>query len=147
MTHIISLQLAVHNIMTPDPVSVSPDMLMTEVAEIFTKHNFHHIPVINETKRCIGIISRSDFLQLQDKFTKFNCVTSDTINQQYFDSLLVSEVMTLNPVSLEKDETVQDAINIFEDNTIRSVVVLKDGVCVGIVTPYDILTHLNNNFA
>jgi CBS domain-containing protein len=118
-------------------------MLMTEVAEIFEDAHFHNLPVVDANGHCVGIISKSDVLQLQDKFTKFNHKSSLDSNRQYFDSLLVREVMTPNPVSVHAGTDISELVDLFIERKLRSLIVLEDGKCIGIVTPFDILVLLN----
>jgi len=41
-------QTQVKDLMTTDVITVSDNSLMTEVTNIFEKHNFHHIPVVDK---------------------------------------------------------------------------------------------------
>ena len=141
------LTTSIQEIMTDSPVTAHPDMIMTEVAKIFELNNFHHLPVLNEQKKCVGIISKSDYLLIQDKFTKFSEARSTNNNQKFLRSLLVSEVMSEEIVSIKPANTVNDAIKIFLKNNVHSVIVANESKFLGIVTPYDILSVLNLKFS
>jgi len=130
-------------IMTTNLVTSYPDMLMTEVSKIFDENTFHHLPVVNELGICVGVISKSDYYQLQDKFTKMKIKLADRDNRIFFRSLLASEVMTSELVSLDKNEPLSKVIDKFLENRVHSVVITENGKCVGIITPYDILNLIN----
>ena len=48
--------------MTPDPVSVSPDTELEEMAEIMVRKNYHTLPVV-EGSKLVGIIGKEDVLK------------------------------------------------------------------------------------
>ncbi len=42
-------------------ISVTEDAVLTDVAELFSKHRFHRVPVVRD-KRVVGVIYRSRLL-------------------------------------------------------------------------------------
>ena len=132
-------------LMTTNIVTSHPTMLMTDISQIFDQHNFHHLPVLDKQGVCLGIISKSDYLQLQDSFTKINnkntnmSKNSIVLNDRLFKTLMASDVMSENPICMDVNETVNKALSIFLENSIHSVVVTDNNQCVGIITPHDIL--------
>ena len=129
----------ISNLTTTDIVSATPNQLMTEVCLVFDRNSFHHIPVIDENNVCIGIISKTDYAQLQDKFSKFGYKSADVNNRVFFRSLLAQDVMSTEVVSLPHNEVLEKAIDIFEQNKVHSIVVTKDDHFYGILTPIDLL--------
>jgi len=136
------LNAKVKNIMTDTLITSRPNMILTEVSNFFKMYSFHHLPVLNENQECVGIISKSDYHQLQDKFTKMDLKHIDISNEEFFGSLIAKEVMTPNPISINLDKTIDSVIDIFLQNKVHAVIVTDNGKCVGIITPYDILKSL-----
>lgn len=134
----------VKSIMSANLIAVQPETLVSKVKELFDIYDIHHIPVISQTGTCVGIISVSDIYQLQDKFTKFR-KSSDEENNQFFKSLLAEEIMTCNPVSIDAGMTIADVLEFFIDSRYRALIVTNEDRCVGIVTPFDLLDHINGN--
>ena len=134
----------ISEIMTTDLVSVKMTALMSQVEKIFDNKSFHHIPVIDDNHLPVGIISRHDYYQLQHHFTKNGWEMADVKNQRLFESFTVDEVMTPNPVTLDKDEPLFDVLDVFLANKIHSIIVTDAGLCVGIITPYDFLKEMKN---
>jgi len=124
---------------TTEIITVKPNQLMTEICNIFDQHQFHHIPVINDLGECVGVISKNDYHQLQDKFSKFGYKSADVNNRVFFRSLLADDIMSTEVISLEYDEPLSKAIEIFEQNKIHSIIVTKEGKLHGILTPIDLL--------
>ena len=136
------LQEPVSKIMTKNPISVGLETIAIKVAELFKEHSFHHLPVVNYAGECKGVISKSDYLQLQNKFTRLYGDRYESNNERFFSSLLASEIMTPSPITLTIDNSIEQCIQEFLKNKARSIVITNEEVTVGIVTPYDILKYL-----
>jgi CBS domain-containing protein len=54
--------ITVAQAMTPNPVTVHPDMKIEEVAALMVDRNFHTIPVVNEGE-LVGIVGKEDMLR------------------------------------------------------------------------------------
>jgi CBS domain-containing protein len=52
--------MQIKEIMTRDVMSVKPDTLVSEVADLIFKNNFHGVPVV-ENNKVIGIVTEDDF--------------------------------------------------------------------------------------
>ena len=137
-------ELKVKDLMTENMVTAFPKMIMTEIAEMFETYLFHHIPVIDHGE-CVGVISKSDYHQLQDKFTKINKRVADISNRRLFESLIALEVMSIDLECVDENDTVDKALEIFLENRVHCVIVNREKDCVGILTPFDILKHLKQN--
>ena len=52
----------IREVMTSPLISVSPDQSIFECAQLMSKHHIHHLPVVDDQKKVIGMISATDFL-------------------------------------------------------------------------------------
>lgn len=50
--------------MTSDPLTVTPDMPVAEVARLMSEYGIHRVFVVDEDRRLQGVISAFDFVQL-----------------------------------------------------------------------------------
>lgn len=140
----INLSDSIQSIMSKELVTVTPDTIMTVVEEIFETNNFHHLPVLNETGECVGVLSKSDFLQLQDQFTRLQLAKYEMKNKKFFKSLIVSDVMDDHPIAVYENCTLKEVVTMLLSNDFRSIMVKNSKeVCTGIITPYDILKLIN----
>jgi acetoin utilization protein AcuB len=128
----------IKDVMTTSLVKVAPLDSMQKVAEIFNKEDFHHLPVV-ENEQVVGMLSKSDYLRLLHGFTLFKTNKSNQFNEAVMQSLLVKEVMTKPVVTVDEEDTVQYAAEIFRENYFHALPVVKDGVIKGIITTYDLL--------
>jgi len=56
------------SIMNPDFVSIGPDAEITELLKIFQEKHVNPIPVVDQEKKLIGIVSLSDIVKLISRF-------------------------------------------------------------------------------
>ena len=129
----------VSNLCTTEIVSAKPNQLMTEICSIFDENDFRHVPVINDDQVCVGVISKTDYLQLQDKFSRFGYKSADINNRVFFRSLVAKDVMSEDVVTLDYNAQLNKAIEIFEENKLHSIIVTKEDKFYGILTPIDLL--------
>jgi len=138
----VILDKKLRTITKDEAFTLSGNTLCTEVAEVFEKKDLHHIPIVDDNNEAIGIISLGDYRQLQHHFTRFELQSSIEENNKLLSSLLAHEVMTKNPVCLELEDTLADAVDIFIENKIHSIIICNNKKVVGIITPVDILKHV-----
>jgi acetoin utilization protein AcuB len=141
----LDLNTTIESIMTTSFVHVSVNTLMTDVAIIFDKNDFSHIPVLNDEGQVMGIISKSDYRRLQHPFTKLFEQEAKINNSRLFACLTAEDVMTPGPTCIHYKVSLASAIGVFMENRFHALPVLKDRKCIGIITPYDILKFINVN--
>lgn len=56
--------IMVGDIMRTDVLTVTPDLLLREAAQILYRHKYGCLPVLDESKKLVGIITEADFLRL-----------------------------------------------------------------------------------
>ncbi|MBT8189147.1 MAG: CBS domain-containing protein [Saprospiraceae bacterium] len=138
----IILDKHIKTIMTSNLMTVGPEVIMTEISEIFNSYSFHHIPVVDKDDKPIGIISQNDFHRLQHHFTQLGLEEAEDQNRKFFASLLARDIMITNLICLNTEDLISDAVDIFLQNKVHSILICHEEKCVGIVTPYDILKSL-----
>lgn len=56
------LKRKIKDVMTRQPLTITPDTLAADAAKVLKKHNFDNIPVINSKGRPVGILDERDLL-------------------------------------------------------------------------------------
>lgn len=132
-------------IMTSRLITVSPEASAEVIREIFHKNTFHHIPVTEKGDVLVGIISMEDFFRVS---YVLSLNTGGRIySEKTYSSLTAKDFMTTYPLSLEPDDTIGLAADIFLANQFHALPILEDGKIVGIVTSHDLLASVfNSNF-
>lgn len=57
-----SSEVCVHEIMTPDVITISEDHDVEHAAKIMTMHNIKKLPVLSKGKRLVGIVTATDIV-------------------------------------------------------------------------------------
>ncbi|MCB0520899.1 MAG: CBS domain-containing protein [Lewinellaceae bacterium] len=134
--------ITVSEIMTTDVIILSPNDTMEKVADIFRMNNIHHIPILDDNGKVVGIISQNDYHKILHGFTLFKTEKSEEYNKAILRSLLVKEVMTKQVAKLNPQDKLTVAASYFRENLFHAIpVVDRQGKLVGIVTTFDLLNY------
>ena len=138
----ISAMVKIQEVMTTNVFSVKPTDTMTKVSEYFSAEEIHHLPVVDNAGKVVGIISKTDYHRLQYGFTLFKSRESETYNAAIMRSLLVQDVMTKQVVTLLPSNSLFVAVDIFKENLFHAIPVVDgDQNLRGIITTYDLLNY------
>lgn len=123
------------NRMTKNPMTVTADTKVDEVAHLMKKHNFRRLPVVDDGK-LVGFLSDSDLMRVAPS-------PATTLSRYEINSLLakicVRDIMKKDVVSVNVDATIEEAALIMYKNKIGGMpVVSKMGAVVGVITETDI---------
>lgn len=56
----------VRDIMTLHPVSLTPDALVMQAQTLMSESNIHHLPIVDEQQRAVGMLTAADLLRHQE---------------------------------------------------------------------------------
>ena len=102
-------------------ISVDPKNTVYEALEIMVQKNVGSILVMDEDKFA-GIFTERDYarkLILQGKSSK---------------ETLIGEIMTLNPVTITPDFSIEDCMHLMTDKFIRHLPVIENNKLIGIIS-------------
>jgi len=120
----------VGRIMTTEPSSVRADESAFEAQRLLADGNMHHLPVIDDAGRLVGIVSSSDFVKLYLLKGKPGKAT-------------VAHLMEEDPVTIASTANLRDAATHLSAGGFHALPVVEpDGTLVGIVTSSDLIVHL-----
>ena len=106
---------------------------MMKVEEIFESLPIHHILVL-ESETLLGIISKSDLLRV------YRSVAAEgTIPDRH--NLKAEDIMTADPITLDTEDTIGLAADIFLLNKIHSIPILNGDQLSGIITNHDLIKY------
>ena len=131
--------MKVADIMSTRVVSVSMDDRLSVVYDIFRLVNFHHLVVLAD-KRLIGVLSDRDlFKAISPRLgTKAATPLDDaSLNKR------VHQIMTREPITLEVNASLMDAVKLFNRNKISCLpVVDEQHHCIGMLSWRDIFKYI-----
>ena len=134
------------DIMKRSVVTLSTEDTLDRAAEIFKNNAFHHIPVVNEYAKVVGMVSTTDLDRVSLGMSFFKNPNKEKYNDSIFRASRVQDIMSKEIVLLEEDQTLEEAYRIFWRGTIRCLPITRKGELVGIVSPLDIIETLLNEF-
>jgi CBS domain-containing protein len=153
-----SESLKVSQIMKKNLVTASPSDPILHVESLLLRYGISRI-IIKRNQKPVGIITFRDFVpakipqwiaesadpkEVQEyKFKKG--LTEGHINQMsYLFPFHATDIMTTNPVTINEDKEIKDAITLMIKHNISGLPVVKNSKLVGIITKSDIVSVLAN---
>jgi acetoin utilization protein AcuB len=134
--------MLVKDYMTRHPIMIAPDRPASEAQILMIENKVRHLPVVGDGKRLLGLITRE---RLKVPPTDLGSLNIWEISR-FLSNLKVSDVMIkLNDLFIiEPDTTLEDAAKLMCQNKVGSLLVVEDGIVVGIITEVDMLAELSN---
>lgn len=141
------------DIMTPDPITISPDAAIADAVKILLEKHFNGLPVVKDGK-LVGVICQSDLvaqqqsLKIPSVFTLFDGFIPlpgwKQAEQDFvkINALTVAEAMTPDPVTAKPDTPLEDLAGLMVKAKFYSLPVVEDGKVIGIIGKEDILKTL-----
>lgn len=141
----------VSEIMTKEVITVTPETPIHEVASLIFDKNLTGMPVIDQFWHVVGIITEYDlmsrsehihlptYLNLLKQLTKGSNTKEISSSIQKIQSLAAKDLMTREVVTVAPETPIEDAAQIFADQHINPLPVVKDGMLIGIVSRADIV--------
>lgn len=121
--------------MTPNPVTITPGASYSEAFHILRENKFRHLPVVDEKRKLIGIVTETDLMHASP-----SSATSLSIYEMNYllSKLQVREVMSSPPVTVPEDAPLEEAARVMVENRIGCLLVMCDDELVGVITETDI---------
>lgn len=125
------------DVMKKNVVRISADDTLWIVKEIMDLGSVRHIPVVDRGV-LVGVVSQRDLLRA----SLSNIIGISAEEQKMFlDGVRISEVMSVPPVTISPDDTIQTAARMMAENKIGCLPVVDGREIVGILTETDVLRH------
>lgn len=133
--------MLVRDYMTRHPVMVEPSISVMEAQGVMAETHVRHLPVIQEGKRLVGLLTRE---RLRIPPTDLGSLNVWEISR-FLSNLKVRDVMVQRKdvITIEPDATVEEAAQTMAENRIGSLPVLEEDIVVGIITEVDLLVQLS----
>ena len=126
--------MKVVDVMTRNPLTVSPSETVGQADEIMTDNRFRQLPVV-QNGELVGIITDRDIRS----FLSGSLLTNLEAREKAL-STKVSEIMTSEPLTLSPDDDLQEAVELFIEEKIGGMPVVDEAEgLVGIITYVDLL--------
>lgn len=149
--------LTIKDIMVREVITVSSETSLLEAAKILGDHNFDGLPVVDEHRKLLGILTEYDLISkssavhlptfqiiLQNLQVLHNDKSQFQKEIEEVSSLKVKDVMNSDPLTLPGTATYEEAVAAFRDHhRVNPIPVIDaDKTVIGVVSRFDVLKPL-----
>ena len=123
--------------MTADPLTITADVLIPEARRLLDDNHFRHLPVVDEEKKLIGVVTDRD---LRSAYP--STAIDDETYAKIFETVAataIAEIMSTNCSCVSIEATLDDALLVFDRDKVGALpVVTEDDVVIGIFSMRDL---------
>ncbi len=138
--------IRVGDVMTRDPVTVTPDIPLKDVAAVLSEHGISGLPVCDREGAVVGVLSEADLLVKQGHLPKRSSGlfawlldTAEAPDLAKLGAHTAGEAMTSPAITIDADRPVAEAARAMVSRRVNRLPVLENGSLVGIVSRADIV--------
>ena len=149
-------RLTAQDIMTKEVISLRPEMLLRQAAQIFTDCKISGAPVLNKDSEIVGVLSQTDLLAYSvaaENSAYFHngyyyelplVGQSAGISYEKFDSTKVEDIMSPHVITAPPNESLSGLARCLREHRFHRIIIAENKLLVGIVTTLDLLQILEN---
>ncbi len=143
--------LAARDIMTREVITVSPDTLVSDLAETLAGKNIGGVPVVDAGGRLVGIVTQSDLvdrvrnlelgpvINILDFHLYFDLPSHMFKRVQKMLGTTVADVMSPKPVTVSPETPVAQIAALMAGQKVHTIPVMDQGKIVGIIGKMDLV--------
>lgn len=147
----VPMALTARDIMTPDPVTVTPETSIAAASKLMLERRFNGLPVVDEAGELKGILCQSDLVMqhkdipvpsyffLLDGYIPMQWPGKHEEEVQRMLAVTVGEAMTNNPRAVTPDTPVTELASLMVNKNFHTLPVVDKGKLVGVVGKEDML--------
>lgn len=131
--------MLVRDRMTQNPITIIPDISVTEALRLMSEKKIRRLPVVNRSGQLVGIVSDRDLFQASP-----SPATSLAVWEIHdlLAKLTVEKCMAKDVITVSEDTPLEEAARIMVDRRIGGLPVVNAGKLVGIITESDLFNIL-----
>ena len=144
--------MLVKDIMRPGAVSVTPDMVFSDVVAVMLREHISVVPVVDRGA-IVGLVREADIMHRREIGTQrdpaarpwwLRLITGEQCPASYVEShaVKVADIMMTRVVSVAEDTTIPEVVDLLDARSLRRVPVVKAGQLVGSIGRSDLVRAL-----
>lgn len=144
--------LTAGDIMTREPLSVSPDITLRAIAELLGERRISGVPVVEADGTVVGIVSETDLIDEEKRRARVPRAALFGVFQlpervldeafEHGDLLTARDLMTHPAFTLPEDVPMREVVEEMLSRKINRIPITHDGKLVGLVARSDVLRAL-----
>ncbi|MDX9788301.1 MAG: CBS domain-containing protein [Desulfobacterales bacterium] len=148
--------LTAKDIMTPDIITLSPDLEIGLAAKYLLEKRINGAPVVDASGSLVGILCQSDLIATQKKLSLPSLFTlldgfiplrsAKQIESEFkkIAALTVAQAMTKTPTTVTLDTPIDEIATLMVEKGFHTLPVLDKGALVGVIGKEDVLKTLTS---
>jgi CBS domain-containing protein len=134
----------VQDVMTVDPVTVTPATPLKELVDILVEQKISSVPVLGLHGRVLGLVAETDLLRKEglkrDPDVRHSRHMTYRARRDTATAETAGELMSTHPVTARAEMTVAEAARLMDRHQVTCLPVLDDGgKLLGVVSPRELL--------
>lgn len=138
----------VADIMTREVITIEPGSSILEAARLMLQHKISGLPVVDSTRKLVGIVTEGDFLRRSETGTQRHrprwlefIIGPGKLATEYTheSGRKVHEVMTEGVYTVTEDAPLEQAVHLMERHRVKRLPVVRGEQLVGMVTRANLL--------
>lgn len=135
-------------LMSRDIVSVAPEARLGSIADLFRRHRFKTVPVVDEDRRLCGIVTQNDLIQRArldtlSRGARFAAAMTRLASAAGGGHLLARDIMTSDLRTVRPDDGIDVLVRLLADGGVQAAPVMQGDRLVGIITRSDLIAMLS----
>lgn len=131
------------DVMVAPVITAKPELAIRQLAKLFVERGISAVPVIDQDRQVIGIVSESDLMRRAETGTERQhqwwlkvFVAEQTLAAEYTKAHArkVADIMTRNVITATPETPLQEIATVLEKHAIKRVPIVENGQLVGIVS-------------
>jgi len=138
-------RIPVRQIMSTEVVTIQPEALAVDAAELMEERSLRRMPVVDEDGYLVGIVTDADVLEAETASSMFHSLEPG-VEEEW---LTVGDDMTRDVITIEPDATVGQLVTLMIKHKVGGIPVVQPSAAkpkrltlLGIVTETDIFTMI-----
>jgi CBS domain-containing protein len=136
--------------------TVKPGTPLLEAARLLLETNQRGLPVLDDNEMLVGIVSEGDFLHRDELgvmppagnwLEQILGIEEATPARERMRALRVGEIMTLNPVCVAEDASVDDVIADMDLRYVAQIPVVSAGKVIGLISRFELIAALERRLS
>jgi len=144
----LTFKIPVKDVMTVDVICIKKDADIHEAARILSENRISGLPVVDEEKHLIGILTEADILYSagMKKSHNFRDILRHVLGEPHpkiRNGSKVEEIMTTKVITTSPDRDIKEVARILDENMIKRLpVVDENNKLIGIISRANIVRYL-----
>ena len=149
--------MKVRDLMTLNPIRITPETAVAEIARILTEHRINGVPVANIEGRLIGIVTEGDLVHrgADERLEPRESIWKENFYRSVFfrhkpetdkaEGRTAEQVMTREVLTVAPDSDVTVVARLMAYHNIKSLPVIENERLIGIISRFDLIKKLAIN--